>query len=73
MQLRVGFRKANDDGVAGAEDLDGSLFLRVARLTADRLQWMREGEEREQFDFDGFYGAEREKEVHRVAGVDVLV
>jgi len=59
--------------LAGAEELDGSLFLRVARLTADRLQWMREGEEREQFDFGGFYATEREKKVHKVAGVDVLV
>ena len=39
----------------GAEKLDGSLFVRTAGLALDRLGWMREGEERRGWDFDGFY------------------
>ena len=39
----------------GAEVLDGSLFVRVAGLTADRLGWMREGQEKGSWDFDAFY------------------
>lgn len=39
----------------GAEHLDGSLFVRVASLTADRLGWMREGQEKSAFSFDGFF------------------
>ncbi|KLO05053.1 hypothetical protein SCHPADRAFT_839823 [Schizopora paradoxa] len=41
-------------GFEGIEKLDGSLFLRSARLTADRLGWMREGQEYHGWDFDGF-------------------
>ncbi|OCH85388.1 hypothetical protein OBBRIDRAFT_798236 [Obba rivulosa] len=39
----------------GAEHLDGTLFIRVAGLTADRLGWMREGQENLGWDFDGFF------------------
>nr|VWO99030.1 LysM domain-containing protein [Ganoderma boninense] len=39
----------------GAECLDGSLFVRTAGLALDRVGWMREGEERRGWDFDGFY------------------
>lgn len=39
----------------GVEKLDGSVFLRVARLTADRLGWMREGGEQHDWDRSGFY------------------
>ncbi|KAH9940616.1 hypothetical protein B0H21DRAFT_574991 [Amylocystis lapponica] len=41
----------------GAERLDGTLFVRVAGLTADRLGWIREGEEKKGWDFasDGFF------------------
>ncbi|PCH34665.1 hypothetical protein WOLCODRAFT_139493 [Wolfiporia cocos MD-104 SS10] len=39
----------------GAELLDGTLWLRVAGLSADRLGWMREGEENQGWDFHGFY------------------
>ncbi len=39
----------------GAERLDGSLFVCTAGLAMDRVGWMREGEERRVWDFDGFY------------------
>jgi len=42
------------DEVGGAQ-LDGTLFLRVAGLTADRLGWMREGEVKKDWDFKGFH------------------
>ncbi|EKM51648.1 uncharacterized protein PHACADRAFT_212279 [Phanerochaete carnosa HHB-10118-sp] len=38
----------------GAEMLDGTLFARVAALTADRLGWMREGETQRGWDRNGF-------------------
>ncbi|EKM48588.1 uncharacterized protein PHACADRAFT_266276 [Phanerochaete carnosa HHB-10118-sp] len=41
-------------GLQGAEVLDGTLFARVAVLTADRLRWMREGEEKQGWDHSGF-------------------
>ncbi|EGN97427.1 hypothetical protein SERLA73DRAFT_57607, partial [Serpula lacrymans var. lacrymans S7.3] len=44
-----------DSGLEGAEYLDGSLFVRAATLTADRLGWMREGQEKKSFSFEGFY------------------
>ncbi|KAI0776932.1 hypothetical protein BD413DRAFT_610512 [Trametes elegans] len=39
----------------GVERIDGSLFVRVAGLAQDRLGWMREGEEKGAWDFDGFF------------------
>ena len=42
----------------GAEVLDGSLFARIAGLTASRLGWMREGEEQRQWDFQGLFSRE---------------
>ncbi|KZT63363.1 hypothetical protein DAEQUDRAFT_719501 [Daedalea quercina L-15889] len=42
-------------GLDGAEVLDGSLFLRVAALSQDRIGWMREGEENKGWDFHGFF------------------
>ncbi|KAI0919853.1 hypothetical protein AcW1_003003 [Taiwanofungus camphoratus] len=39
----------------GADVLDGTLFVRVAGLTAERLGWMREGQKRRQWDFGGFF------------------
>ncbi|KAG1744959.1 uncharacterized protein EDB91DRAFT_169436 [Suillus paluster] len=39
----------------GLGELDGTLFLRVAMLTAHRLGWMREGESEEGWDYEGFY------------------
>ncbi|KAI8976416.1 hypothetical protein BD414DRAFT_446586 [Trametes punicea] len=38
----------------GAEKIDGTLFIRVAGLSMDRVGWMREGEKKEEWDFDGF-------------------
>lgn len=42
-------------GLDGMESLDGTIFLRVAGLTQDRLGWMREGEENKGWDFRGFF------------------
>lgn len=39
----------------GFGELDGTLFLRVAMLTANRLGWMREGESEEGWDTKGFF------------------
>ncbi|OCH85392.1 hypothetical protein OBBRIDRAFT_838996 [Obba rivulosa] len=39
----------------GAEVLDGSLFIRVAGLTAARVGWMREGQEDMGWDRHGFF------------------
>lgn len=39
----------------GAEKLDGTLFIRAAGETANRLGWMREGEKQGKWDRDGFY------------------
>ncbi|EKM51649.1 uncharacterized protein PHACADRAFT_261904 [Phanerochaete carnosa HHB-10118-sp] len=44
-------------GLDGADVLDGTLFARVASLTADRLGWMREGEEKRGWDFKGLFEA----------------
>lgn len=41
----------------GAEKLDGSLFIRVAGLTAERLGRVREGQEAGHWDRNGFYQA----------------
>lgn len=38
-----------------AEILDGSLFVRVAALTMDRLGWLREGQDKHDWDFSGFW------------------
>ncbi len=42
-------------GLEGAELLDGTLFIRVAGLTADRIGWMKEGQEAGDWDRVGFY------------------
>ncbi|KAI0822159.1 hypothetical protein BC628DRAFT_1412496 [Trametes gibbosa] len=42
----------------GVERIDGSLFVRVAGLAMERLGWMREGQEREDWDFEGFFHAQ---------------
>ncbi|KAG1773707.1 hypothetical protein EV702DRAFT_1243059 [Suillus placidus] len=39
----------------GAEELDGSLFVRAAVLTADYMGWAREGEEARNWGLEGFY------------------
>ncbi|KAJ2926676.1 hypothetical protein H1R20_g10390, partial [Candolleomyces eurysporus] len=41
--------------LAGAEYLDGTVFLRAAEITAERLGRVREGEHAEFWDFKGFF------------------
>jgi hypothetical protein len=41
--------------LAGAEYLDGTVFLRAAELTAERLGRVREGEHAEFWDLKGFF------------------
>jgi hypothetical protein len=41
--------------LSGADKLDGSLFIRVAGLTAKRMGRVREGEEAGHWDRNGFY------------------
>ncbi|KAH7918719.1 hypothetical protein BV22DRAFT_1199852 [Leucogyrophana mollusca] len=38
-----------------AEYIDGSLFVRVAGMTAGQLGWVREGQEAREFTFDAFF------------------
>lgn len=42
-------------GLEGAEAIDGTLFIRVASLSADRLGWMKEGQAEGSWDRAGFY------------------
>ncbi|KAG1873841.1 hypothetical protein F4604DRAFT_1765343 [Suillus subluteus] len=39
----------------GAEELDGSMFVRAAVLTADYMEWVREGEEARMWSLKGFH------------------
>ncbi|KAH7922285.1 hypothetical protein BV22DRAFT_1131586 [Leucogyrophana mollusca] len=39
----------------GAEHLDGSLFIRAAGLTSEKMGWTREGQEGHMWSFEGFY------------------
>lgn len=39
----------------GVEKLDGTLFARVAGLTMGRLGWLREGDQKGEWDFDGLW------------------
>lgn len=47
--------KWNYTELADADMLDGTLFARVAGLTMGRLGWLREGDERGEWDFSGFW------------------
>ncbi len=49
---------AGGSSVIGLEDLDGTLFIRAAGLTADRLGWMKEGQEKRGWDRLGFFKEE---------------
>ncbi|EMD35787.1 hypothetical protein CERSUDRAFT_115740 [Gelatoporia subvermispora B] len=51
------FAEAGDPAarLEGVEELDGSLFVRAAGLTADRMGWMREGQEEGEWDRVGFW------------------
>ncbi|KAI9439338.1 hypothetical protein H4582DRAFT_1948603 [Lactarius indigo] len=51
---RWGTRSAGAPALEGIERLDGTLFLRVAGLTFDRLGWVDEGEKAGHWDRDGF-------------------
>jgi len=49
---------ANGEGAedpVGLGELDGTLFLRVAMLTQNRLGWKRGGDPEQHWDFDGFF------------------
>ena len=53
-----GQRRAGDLAgleLEGAELLDGTLFIRIAGLTADRIGWMKEGQKANDWDRVGFY------------------
>ena len=39
----------------GAEFLDGTVFIRAAGLTANKLGWIREGEDMGLWNFEGFF------------------
>ena len=51
----AGYLKELGVELDGAEKIDGSLFVRVAGLSMDRLGWMREGQDELEWDFDAFY------------------
>ena len=48
-------REEEAEDKVGLHELDGTLFVRVARLTQNRLGWMREGEPEGHWDVEGFY------------------
>ena len=50
-----GAREEEAEDKVGLQELDGTLFLRVALLTQNRLGWMREGETAGGWDNSGFY------------------
>lgn len=50
-----GYWKGKQTELEGAELLDGTLFVRVAGLTASALGWIREGERKGEWDFTGFW------------------
>jgi hypothetical protein len=45
----------SDTELEGADSLDGTVFLRGAWLSLNRNGWMREGKEKGDWDFDGFF------------------
>lgn len=56
-------------GLDGAEKLDGSLFVRIAGLTANRLGWMREGQTKRTWDNGGFFETTEKERVQAVQGM----
>lgn len=42
-------------GLEGVETLDETLYVRVAALTAEKVGWVREGDEPADWDRDGFF------------------
>jgi hypothetical protein len=51
--LAQGSNVSEADALPGVEKIDGSLFVRAAILTQNKLGWVREGEEEAQWDFFG--------------------
>ncbi|KAI0073345.1 hypothetical protein K474DRAFT_1603501 [Panus rudis PR-1116 ss-1] len=49
------FAHLSSEGLGGLDVLDGTLFVRTAIATANRLGWMREGEVGKSFDRISFY------------------
>lgn len=43
------------EGLMGAEALDGTVFIRAAGLTANKLGWIREGQDMGLWNFEGFF------------------
>ncbi|KAH8985107.1 hypothetical protein EDB92DRAFT_1884288 [Lactarius akahatsu] len=52
-KARTGAGRASAPALEGIESLDGTLFVRVAGLTFDRLGWVDEGEKAVHWDRDG--------------------
>jgi hypothetical protein len=48
----AGYWAEGKEQLKDIELLDGTLFVRVAGVTADRLGWMREGQEQGNWNFD---------------------
>ncbi|KAG6372610.1 hypothetical protein JVT61DRAFT_7356 [Boletus reticuloceps] len=48
-------REEEAEDKVGLQELDGTIFVRLAMLTQNRLGWMREGETAGEWDFEGFY------------------
>ena len=48
-------REEEAEDKVGLQALDGTVFLRGAMLTQDKLGWMREGETAGSWDVIGFY------------------
>ncbi|KAF8442905.1 hypothetical protein L210DRAFT_3611407 [Boletus edulis BED1] len=48
-------REEEAEDKVGLQELDGTIFVRLAMLTQKRLGWMREGETAGEWDFEGFY------------------
>jgi hypothetical protein len=49
--------KSDEDGwrpLEGIERLDGTLFVRIAGITLERLGWVHEGEKARRWDWDNF-------------------
>ena len=48
-------REEEAEDKVGLQELDGTVFARVAMLTLNKLGWIREGETASGWDFGGFY------------------
>ena len=57
------------EGLDDVDNLDGSLFIRIAGLTANRLGWMREGQAKRTWDNGGFFETTEKEKVQAVQGM----